>query len=765
VVDVYVNGDLAIDDFAFRTATEFINLPAETTIEVGLALGNSTGAGDIAVSYDFDLIENNRYVLVVNGILGSPGHNPIVPLTIDVYEPGRTAAMNPANTDVLVIHGSTDAPTVDVAEIGIPAGTLVSGLAYGQFTDYLELPTSDYVLQLSRSEGEPIATYAAPLQTLGLQGAALVVVASGFVDPAVNNDGPSFGLWVALSSGGALVELPEVVVGGTARVQVIHNSADAAAAEVDVYIDGEIALNDFAFRTATPFLDLPVNADIVVGVAPGNSTSADDVIAEFNFNLEAGETYILVANGIVSGSGYDPAPGFDLHVYPMARETATSSGNTDVLVMHGSTDAPIVDVAEIGIPAGTIVNNLGYSEFAGYLELGTADYVLQVQTSDGTPVVSYEAPLATLGLEDAAITVVASGFLDPAANSNGPAFGLWVALASGGALVELPLYAVDPVSRVQVIHNSADAAAAEVDVYINGDLALDDFAFRTATPFIELPANVDIEIGIAPGTSTSVDDVIATFNYTLDPSRNYIIVANGIVSGSGYDPAIPFDLDVFAQARVEASQSGNTDVLVVHGSTDAPVVDVAEIAVPAGTVVNDMAYGEFAGYLELGTADYALQVQTSLGSPVVTYSAPLATLGLDGAAITVVASGFLDPSNNSNGPAFGLWVALADGGALVELPIILNVGVEDGLISTTVNTWPNPTNDVLNVTVDGVANSRIEATVLDLTGRRVLDIPASNLIAGENRFTVNVNTIPNGAYLLRLNDGASQRSIPFQVAR
>ena len=43
-------------------------------------------------------------------------------------------------------------------------------------------------------------------------------------------------------------------------------------------------------------------------------------------------------------------------------------------------------------------------------------------------------------------------------------------------------------ARIQVIHNSADLAADPVDFYINGDLALEDFAFRAATPFIDLPA-------------------------------------------------------------------------------------------------------------------------------------------------------------------------------------------------------------------------------------------------------------------------------------
>ena len=84
------------------------------------------------------------------------------------------------------------------------------------------------------------------MQTLGLDGAAITVVASGFLDPSQNSDGPTFGLWVALPSGGDLIPLP-LVETPTARLQAIHSTPDLAAALVDVYVNHQLLLNGFAF--------------------------------------------------------------------------------------------------------------------------------------------------------------------------------------------------------------------------------------------------------------------------------------------------------------------------------------------------------------------------------------------------------------------------------------------------------------------------------------------------------------------------------------
>jgi len=764
-VDVYLNGDLLLDNFAFRTATPFTTVPSGVDLEVAIAPANSTSVADAIATFTYNLAADETYILVANGIVSGSGYTPATGFDIYVTDGAREAAAG-VGTDVLVFHGSTDAPTVRVAETAVLGGAvIVDPFSYSEFAGYLEVPTADFVLEVQLPDGTPVAAYQAPLAALELEGVALTVVASGFLNPANNSNGAAFGLWVALPSGGPLVELPLApAASGEARIQVIHNSADAAAAQVDVYLNGDLLLDNFAFRTATPFTTVPSGVDLEVAIAPANSTSVADAIATFTYNLASDETYILVANGIVSTSGYTPATGFDIYVTDGARETAQGPG-TDVLVFHGSTDAPTVQVAETAVLGGAvIVDPFSYSDFAGYLEVPTANFVLEVQLPDGTPVVAYQAPLAALELEGVALTVLASGFLNPANNSNGAAFGLWVALPSGGPLVELPLAQVATgEARIQVIHNSADAAAAIVDVYLNGGLLLDNFAFRTATPFTTVPSGVDLDIAIAPGNSTSVADAIATFTYNLEENETYILVANGIVSASGYTPATPFDIYVTDGAR-EVAQGNGTDVLAFHGSTDAPTVQVAETALLGGDVViAPFSYGEFSSYLEAPTENLVLQVQLPDGTPVLSYQAPLATLGLEGAAFTVVASGFLDPANNSNGAGFGLWVALPAGGDLIPLPIATGIGERDGLLNS-MTVWPNPSSDRFFIDLDSKETAQANLQLTDLAGRTVRSLDLG-IAAGQSRIELPVEGIANGTYTLSIVGSTSVRSMSVQIVR
>jgi len=456
---------------------------------------------------------------------------------------------------------------------------------------------------------------------------------------------------------------------GQAEIQIIHNAADPAAATVDVYVDGSLAIDDFTFRSATPFITLPSGLPVNIGVAPGNSMSAADTLKNFEVTLMMGQRYVAVANGVLDPLNFAANPdgrstGFTLFIQNDIRNMAGSSGDVDFVVLHGASDAPTVDVIARNVTI--LVDDASYSDITPYISVLAVGYILDVTSAAGTSIVaSFAADLSTLG--DSSAIVFASGFLTPSTNQNGPAFGLFAALANGD-VVTLPSVSI---ARLQVIHNAADPSASNVDVYLNGNLLLDDFAFRTATPYVDVPADVMLDIGIAASSSTSVNDTIKNFQLTLVNGGEYIAVANGVLDPLNFavnpdGASTAFTLFLQDQMRESGLTGSDVDFRVVHGASDAPTVDV--IARNVATLVDDASYSDITPYISVPAAVYTLDVTPATGSPIVaSFSADLS--GLGGGSAVVFASGFLTPSANQNGPAFGLFAALADGN-VVTLPLV-----------------------------------------------------------------------------------------------
>ena len=159
-----------------------------------------------------------------------------------------------------------------------------------------------------------------------------------------------------------------------------------------------------------------------------------------------------------------------------------------------------------------------------------------------------------------------------------------------------------PTAFLQVIHNSPYAAAGVVDVYVNDSKLLDDFAFREATPFVAVPSGTNLKIDIVAGTAADNASPVFTTNVTLADGKNYIAAAIGDPAAS--DPANPqrFRLAVTDTARQAAANPANAEFLILHGSPDAPAVDVFARAVTQLT--DDLEFGNFApgGYVSVPPA-------------------------------------------------------------------------------------------------------------------------------------------------------------------
>lgn len=545
----------------------------------------------------------------------------------------------------------------------------------------------------------------------------------------------------------------------TAELQVIHNAADPAAASVDIYVNGNLALNNFAFRTATPFLNLPAGVLLNIGVAPPTSTSVNDTIRNFQVTLMSGQRYVAIANGVLAPGSFAPNPdaastAFTLFIQSNIRNTAMMPTNVDFVVEHGASDAPTVDV--IARNVATLVDNASYGAITPYISVPPANYILDVSPAAGSPIVaSFQADLSSLAGGSA--IVFASGFLTPSTNQNGPAFGIFAALANG-TVVAFPQVSL---ARLQVIHNAADPAAASVDVYVNGALTLDNFAFRTATPFIDIPAGVLLNIGVAPGTSTSVSDTLKNFQVTLANGNSYIAVANGVLNPSNFavnpdGQSTAFTLFLQDMMRESAVNSGEVDFRVVHGSSDAPTVDV--IAQSVATLVDDASYGDITGYINVPAASYILNITPGNNNSTIVASFLADLTSLAGGSAVVLASGFLNPSVNQNGPAFGLIAVLADGTVLT----LGNVtGIEEKTGRNDFMIYPNPASDIVNIQFSNNNVRERIITITDMSGRMVSNL---NQKVAQEKLTINTSSLQNGTYMLNIlsNDKVTTQKFVIQ---
>jgi hypothetical protein len=157
-----------------------------------------------------NLTGSKKYILVANGLLDNSSYSPFKPFNLAVYDMGREMAMDPMKVDLNIFHGSTDAPTVDIFETDVLDSEVYNDLMYEKFSGYVGLDNNDYTLEIrDETGGNKLFSYMAPISKLNVQGQSFLAIASGFVNPADNNNGEEFGLFLVPATGGNFIELDQ----------------------------------------------------------------------------------------------------------------------------------------------------------------------------------------------------------------------------------------------------------------------------------------------------------------------------------------------------------------------------------------------------------------------------------------------------------------------------------------------------------------------------------------------------------------------------
>ena len=305
-------------------------------------------------------------------------------------------------------------------------------------------------------------------------------------------------------------------------------------------------------------------------------------------------------------------------------------------------------------------------------------------------------------------------------------------------------------AQVQIVHNSPSPT---VDIYVDGVVAVEDVAYRASTDLVDLPINT--EVGIA----SSDGEVIATFPFQLAENDKYVFVASGIVR----DEIHSFNL------LVSSLQEGNSDdqhfaLKVMHGVTDSPAVD---IYANGELLVENLAYGDFQGYLKVPVDDYTLDI-TVHGSTesIASFSAPLSTFG--GVSGILYASGFLIPAELDSTLAL---VLTTPSGYVETLAATVTALETQNFDNTVLNSFvllqnfPNPFNPVTSISYHLTSASTVAIIIYDLMGNVVKNLFSG--IDGPGYKSINWDATNNsgdlvtsGMYFYKLQVGES-----FEIKR
>ena len=373
-------------------------------------------------------------------------------------------------------------------------------------------------------------------------------------------------------------------------LQVLHASADAPA--VNVYVDGNLVLEDVDYKDGSAQLGLPVRAEPysirVDGILPGGDVT---VIGPADINFEADTVYTIAA--INSVADIEPA----IISQP---DVPVTAGSARLFVLHATPGAAPdfslpVDVyvdaySEPNAPIGTSAPlTFDFRGTLGPIEVAAGDYQVRV-TLEGTETVVYDSGLLTLvGGDDLTLAAVPNV-------SGGSAAVSLVALTGAGSA---EIRDVNTPTGLRVGHLSPDTP--EVDVVVNGGVYLADVPFPAVTDIAALPAdtyNVAIQAAGNPGVVP-----IGPVDLTLEAGTWYSVLAVNYFND--IEPLILSD-----DARPVAT---NAKVRIVHASPTAQDVDIYLTAPGAGIAevdptLSSVSFKANTGYLSLAEGDYDVTV-------------------------------------------------------------------------------------------------------------------------------------------------------------
>jgi hypothetical protein len=284
-LDVGDDGSADVTNFARFTDTGETGVPL--TADAKLQIGILAGSARVTAFTTPELPEGAELFVIATGLLGK------LPRETDGFSllavgPTGSIGFIKQNPTVFALHGSPDAPPVDIYA---GSAKLVDNLAFGKLSGAVQVPPGAYTLDF-KAAGDDATAASATTPSLAA-GERYLAIASGFL----SNGQPDFRLLPLGDSFAA--------AGMDARVRVVHASPDADAVDVGTVSGNTLtpvdAFRNLAFEQASTAsgTTLPVG-NLPIGIAATGSTTP---LVTFTVPTSAGLKAYAVAAGSIGGTG------------------------------------------------------------------------------------------------------------------------------------------------------------------------------------------------------------------------------------------------------------------------------------------------------------------------------------------------------------------------------------------------------------------------------------------------------------------------------
>lgn len=741
-VPLIANGGLGAASFvqtSLGAGVPSLGLAQNIPLQLSIATANSASAIPALASLPFSIGQGDNIVITA-GVLrprlfaNNPAQNYTDVRLIHIIDTLTTTTTD--NVRLLFVHAASDAERVEM--VVRETGAVLARLNYTQ-SSFATVPVGDYTIDVRFSTSQSIiASFAAPLQTLTFGGQRVTCVLTGFLNPKKNQDGQALGL-VAVPSAPIvvdsvtsvasailpMVDKPFVAPNPTTTVQIIDNAADAARSPLNSILLARPTNSTtttvaplgqaLQFRRASPTLSTTAitTSFIIVNMRPVPVQSVitlDNVVGSqivalavrnlpqpgrpININPDnlPQTTLVRGANTVIATGVLDTT---DYAKNPDGLSTRTrftrfvdsfdsvAADSVRLLLFQGVTDSKQLDIS---IRGGDSIASLKYTE-GRYLTLPAQQFTFDFTTYGTSDVIgSFILPLQDYA--GRRISVMTSGFVNVAGNSNGQPFGLMLVPEQPSTTDRITLLQAAPApagvaeTTLQMIQTSADMGLNPVGVAVrfpvttNAGVLLPvtrSLQFRQAdtavtglgtfAPFLKDIAGTNLIAYVTRANAVSaVSALYQQSNFNLIRGANIVLVS-GMQRPSLFAPnpnniATNIGLYQFVD-RTRTIAPDSVRLLVFHSVTDAPRVDILARGASSGQSVTlaTLSYGQ-GSWLTLPLADYTLDIAPSGSSSILaSYSAPLLSLGMGGRRLTISATGMLNPSQNQSLAPLGLYAA------------------------------------------------------------------------------------------------------------